>query len=98
VLLVTEPTPFGLYDLKLMVDTVKKIGRKHGIVINKAGLNYQPLYDYIQKEGIPLLGEIPFRKEYAKAYSTGKILPEHDSNLRNLFQSIIGKVIHEKTV
>ncbi len=98
VLLVTEPTPFGLHDLKLMVETVKKLGRKHGIVVNKAGLHYRPLYDYIRQENIPLLGEIPFRKEYAKAYSTGKILPEQDRGLRHTFQSIIEQVIHEETV
>jgi MinD superfamily P-loop ATPase len=98
VLLVTEPTPFGLYDLRLMVETVKTIGKKYGIVINKAGLYYQPLYDYIKKEEIPLLGEIPFSKEYAKAYSTGKILPENDNTLINLFQTIIKQVIHAETV
>jgi len=98
VLLVTEPTPFGLHDLQLIVEPVKPLGKKHGIVVNKAGLNYLPLYDYIKKEEIPLLGEIPFRKEYAKAYSTGIILAEHDDGIRALFQTIIKQVIHEETV
>jgi len=94
VIMVTEPTPFGLHDLKLMTDTVKKLGKKHGIVINKAGLEYRPLYDYIKKEEIPLLGEIPFKKEYAMAYSQGDILPEKDESLRNTFIGIIKKIVN----
>lgn len=98
VILVTEPTPFGLHDLKLMTETVKQLDKKHGIVINKAGLNYRPLYDYIRKENISLLGEIPFKKEYAKAYSLGKLLPEVDPELKNTFQTIVKQLINGESV
>ncbi|MBN1413887.1 MAG: ATP-binding protein [Bacteroidales bacterium] len=98
VIMVTEPTPFGLHDLRLMTETVKQLGKKHGIVINKAGLDYHPLYDYIQEENISLLGEIPFRKEYARAYSQGILLPEYDPKLRKTFHAIIKQVINGETV
>jgi len=98
IIMVTEPTPFGLNDLKLMTETVKQIGKKHGIIINKAGLDYPPLYDYILKEKINLLGEIPFSKEFAKDYSQGKILTETNKSLQNLFVVIIKKLINGKTI
>ena len=97
VIMVTEPTPFGLHDLKLMTETVKQIGKAHGIVINKAGLDFPPLYDYILQERICLLGEIPFKKEYARAYSQGKILTETDNVLINIFVVIIKKILNGQT-
>ncbi len=98
VILVTEPTPFGLHDLKLMTETVNKLRKNHGIVINKAGLNYKPLYDYIHQNKIPLLGEIPFKREYAKAYSQGSLLVEYDPGLEKLFVDIINSIINGKTL
>lgn len=95
VIMVTEPTPFGLHDLKLMTETVKKIGKKYGIVINKSGLKYKPLYDYIESEKIPVLGEIPFQREYALTYSHGDILPEKNKELLEEFNKIINNVIRE---
>jgi len=98
VIMVTEPTPFGLHDLKLMVETVKQLGKTHGIIVNKAGLNYKPLYDYIHQNKISLLGEIPFKREYAKAYSQGSILVESDPGLQKLFVDIINSIIDGKTL
>lgn len=98
VIMVTEPTPFGLHDLKLMTETVKQLGKNHGIVINKAGLNYQPLYEFINHNKIPLLGEIPFKREYARAYSQGSLLVESDPGLLKLFIDMINLILHEKTL
>ena len=96
VILVTEPTPFGLYDLQLMVETVRKLNKKHGIVINKSGFPFDDLYEYIDSENITLLAEIPFKKEYARAYSLGEILPDYDTDLVKIYQEIINQIIHEK--
>ncbi|MBN2480463.1 MAG: ATP-binding protein [Bacteroidales bacterium] len=98
VVMVTEPTPFGLYDLKLMTETVKQLGKKCGIVVNKAGLEYEPLYDYIRDQEITLLGEIPFKKEYARAYSKGEILPEKDDRLKKIYINIIKSIMNGKAV
>jgi MinD superfamily P-loop ATPase len=98
VILVTEPTPFGLHDLKLLTETVQKLGKKHGIVINKSGLNYKPLYDYIHEHKLDLIAEIPFKKELAKAYSTGNIITEADEEIRRVFTGIINRVIDGQTL
>lgn len=98
VVMVTEPTPFGLNDLILMVDTVKQLGKKHGIIINKAGLDYKPLYEYISQNNIPLLGEIPFRKELAGAYSKGEIVAASGPEIRKVFENITRKLLHETSL
>ena len=71
--LVTEPTPFGLSDLKQSVQTLSSIGIPCGVVVNKAGLGNREVYRYLEEEHIPLLMEIPFDKELAAMYSGGKI-------------------------
>ncbi len=98
VILVTEPTPFGLHDLKLMVDTVKQIDKKHAIVINKAGYNYKPLYSYIKQEAIPIIGEIPFKKELAREYSKGKIITKNNKEIQQIFINIIKNILNEKAL
>jgi len=80
VILVTEPTPFGIYDLKLTVELVREINKPFGVVVNKAGLGNSEVYDFLKSEDIELLGKIPFSKEYASLYAKGKIvnnLPPH---------------------
>jgi len=94
VIMVTEPTPFGLHDLKLMVETVKQLNKKHGIVVNKAGLDYKPLYDYIHQNNITLMGEIPFSKTLAGAYSRGEIIAETSKEVTEIFRDIIIKILN----
>ncbi|MBN1784440.1 MAG: P-loop NTPase, partial [Candidatus Bathyarchaeota archaeon] len=70
-ILVTEPTPFGLHDLKITVQVLKDLGIPMGVVINRAGLGDRKVYEYCKKEKIPLLMEIPFSKRIAELYSRG---------------------------
>jgi len=70
-ILVTEPTPFGLHDLKITVQVLKDLGVSMGVVINRAGLGDRKVYEYCKKENIPLLMEIPFSKKIAELYSRG---------------------------
>lgn len=90
--LVTEPTPFGLNDLKLMVETMRKMKGKFGVVINRAGLGDNEIYDYLKSGNIDLLMEIPFDKNLARIYSEGKImvdeLPEINEKYVQLFEKI----------
>lgn len=74
VVLVTEPTPFGLYDLKLTVELLEEIDKDFGVVINKAGLGNDDVYNYLEKEGIEILGELPFDKDYAYEYANGNLI------------------------
>ena len=93
--LVTEPTPFGLHDLKLAVDTVRKMKIPFGVVINKADLGDESVKTFCLEEKIPVLGKIPFDRRVAVLYSRGdvasSILPEY----RVLFSSILERVLCE---
>ena len=79
VILVTEPTPFGLSDLKQSVETLKTINKPCGVIINREGLGNSEVAQYLEREKIPLLLEIPFKKEIAGLYSRGIIVARTDS-------------------
>lgn len=78
-LLVTEPTPFGLHDLKIAVSLVRKLSKPFGIVINKALDNNSLIKDFCEDEGIEILMEIPYSKEIAISYSGG-VLPVKENS------------------
>ncbi len=92
VLLVTEPTPFGLHDLSLAVEAVKLLGIPYGLVINRAGLGNDDVKTYAKKENLPILMEIPFDKRIAMAYSKGELLiealPAYKEMFKTLYESI----------
>lgn len=94
IILVTEPTPFGLNDLKLAVEVARKIKIPFGVIINRADLGDDKTEEYCKKENISILMRIPFRKELAVAYSTGNpivdIFPEYRKEFQNLFARIAG--------
>jgi MinD superfamily P-loop ATPase len=73
VVLVTEPTPFGLSDLRQSVETLRQIEKPFGVIVNKAGLGNRDVYKYLDEEDIPLLLEIPFSREIAIAYTSGQM-------------------------
>ena len=76
VLLVTEPTPFGLHDLKLAVGAVKILGIPCGLVINRSDIGDDQVKVYAGQEGLPILMEIPFDRRIAEAYSRGNMIVE----------------------
>jgi MinD superfamily P-loop ATPase len=76
VLLVTEPTPFGLHDLKLAFEAVKILGIPCGLVINRSDMGDDKVQAYARDEGLPVLMEIPFDRGIAEAYSRGEALVE----------------------
>ena len=96
VILVTEPTPFGLNDLKLSVETLKQLKRPFGVIVNRAGLGNREVYDWLQQNKIPLLLEIPFDREVARIYSEGRLLAEEKPAYQLQFKQVL-KVI-EKSV
>jgi len=69
--LVAEPTPFGLHDLKIMVEVLDKIKIPFGVVINRAGIGDKKLYEYCEDKETPILLEIPFQRRIAELYSQG---------------------------
>lgn len=92
VVLVAEPTLFGLHDLKLMVELVKNLNLPFGLVINKAGLGDDAIYKYIAEEGVQLLGEVPFSKAYASLYAKGNISGKIPSEIAEAYQDIINLI------
>ena len=91
-LLVTEPTPFGLNDLMLAVEVLRKLKIPFGVVINRSDLGDKKTDEYCKKENIPILMRIPFKEEIAKAYSKGQpiveVFPEYKKDFEDLFKTI----------
>lgn len=92
VILVTEPTPFGLHDLKLMIALLNETQIPFGIIINKAGLGNREIYDYLEKEKYELLGEIPFDQNYAAKYANGDLLKDIPPAINDSFYKITNKL------
>ena len=92
VLLVTEPTPFGLHDLKLTVEAVKILGIPCGLLINRSDMGDDRVKLYAEEERLPILMEIPFDRRIAEAYSRGEMLvdmmPEWKERFLNLYRQI----------
>ncbi len=92
VVLVTEPTPFGLNDLKLSVETLQTMNKSMGVVINRAGLGDNQIYEWLSEQDIPILMKIPFDKQIAQIYSEGKILAQENSCYKDAFLALWNKV------
>ncbi|MFP4383382.1 MAG: ATP-binding protein [Spirochaetia bacterium] len=92
VVLVTEPTPFGLNDLKLSVEMVRELGIPAGVVINRSGIGDGRMVRYLESEGIPLLGEIPDDRRVAEAYSRGKLMTDEFPRYRRIFLELAGEI------
>jgi MinD superfamily P-loop ATPase len=74
IILVTEPTPFGLHDLKLAVDTMRELNKKFGVVINRDGIGNEEVFKYCQLAKIPVIARIPNDRCIAELYSRGELL------------------------
>jgi MinD superfamily P-loop ATPase len=92
IILVTEPTPFGLHDLKLTIDIIKAIDKPFGVIVNKAGLGNEEIYQFLKKESIELLGEIPYHRGYAEKYAAGELLNNIPEEFKNYYCEIVGKL------
>ena len=94
-ILVTEPTPFGLHDLKITVQVLKDLEVPMGVVVNRAGLGDRKVYDYCKKENIPLLMEIPFSKKIAELYSRGVPFVVEMPDWKEKFMEVRDKIMGE---
>jgi MinD superfamily P-loop ATPase len=90
--LVTEPTPFGLNDLKLALQLTLLKGIPTGIVINRSDGTDSIIAEYAARVGVPVVGRIPFNRAYAETYAGGDLLvdafPEVRANLLDIFDAI----------
>jgi MinD superfamily P-loop ATPase len=92
VILVTEPTPFGMNDLNLAVEVVKQLGIPFGVIINRSDIGDDKVESYCKKENISILMRIPFKREIAIAYSKGEPMveafPAYKKDFQKLFNTI----------
>ncbi|NLK62602.1 MAG: ATPase [Fusobacteria bacterium] len=96
-ILVTEPTPFGVSDMKMVVELLKKLKIKFDVIINKACLGDDEIYKYCKSENIEIIGELPFNKEIAKLNSNGKLIT-NDKKYYNIFKKILMKIENKGSV
>ncbi len=92
VLLVTEPTPFGLHDLKLAVETVRELDLPFSVVINRCDEGDSGVENYCSRENLHVMLRIPHSRRMAEAYSIGGVLTETMPELLNEFRNIPAKV------
>jgi MinD superfamily P-loop ATPase len=94
VLLVTEPTPFGLNDLTLAVEMVRAMKLPFAVVINRAGIGDRKTQEYCRREGIKIMAEIPDDRRVAEAYSKGLLaceaVPEFRLRMEGLLDRLCG--------
>ena len=88
IVLVTEPTPFGFHDFKLAVEAFEPYGRPMAVVVNRAGLGDDRVYGFCSAHGLPIVAEIPYRRDIAEHYSKGLVLAELDRGLGELFTGL----------
>lgn len=92
VLLVTEPTPFGLNDLELAVEMVRALGLPFGVAVNRDGMGNKDVFEYCEKERIPILLTVPNDREIAYAYSRGVLATKAKPQLEFCFLNLYEKL------
>jgi len=90
VILITEPTPFGLYDLSLAVETMRHLDKPFGVVVNRYGIGNDDVLAYCYKEEIPNLASIPNQRHIAELYSNGEVLYTAVPIVREAMDKILG--------
>jgi MinD superfamily P-loop ATPase len=94
-ILVTEPTPFGLHDLKLAVDVVRHLDVPFGVIINRDGIGDKKVELYCQKEKIPVLMKILHSEEIARLYSDGIPFVNELTSWRDEFKKLFNQIGEE---
>lgn len=95
VLLVTEPTPFGLSDLRQSVETLKTMNKQCGVIINRADIGDNGVKDYLSEKQIPLLGVINYETDIARSYSEGRLITDENDIMAGFFAGLADKIISE---
>jgi len=92
---VTEPTPSALHDLKRVLYLARHFKIKHGIVINKFDLEREfckKIESFTRKEKIPIIGRIPYRKDFVDSMIKMKPVVEINKGYKKIFKEIIKKL------
>jgi len=90
--LVTDPTPFGISDLKLAVEMCRKIGQEPVVIVNRAEYLNDELKQYCNQANLEIIGEIPDDRKIAEVYSVGDIVVDKLPRYKKLFEKLAGKI------
>ena len=93
VLLITEPTPFGLHDLKLAVATVRQLGKPFGVVLNRHGIGDDKVQAYCAAQDIPLVACIPNSRQIAETYAAGKLLYRDVPEVKDAVETVAAFIL-----
>jgi MinD superfamily P-loop ATPase len=94
--IVSEPTPFGVSDMKMVVEMLGNMKIPFGVVVNKAGLGNDEIYEYCSEKNIEVLENIPFSEEIAKMYAIGEMMCTGNEKYNLYFKNIISKIMDMK--
>ncbi|MBN2768308.1 MAG: ATP-binding protein [Campylobacterales bacterium] len=89
VILITEPTPFGLNDLTLAVETMKVLEKKIGVIINRHGIGNNSVEEYCAKEQIPIIAKIKNDKTVARCYAKGELIYPKIEHFKESIEEIV---------
>jgi MinD superfamily P-loop ATPase len=92
ILLVTEPTPFGLHDLKQVFGIARELGIPAGVVVNRDGIGDNAVEAYCAEVGLPILLRIPMERRFAEAIANGKTLVDAAPEYRPLFSELLENI------
>ncbi len=92
VILVTEPTPFGLHDLKLAAEVVRNFSKPCGVIINRSDLGDDRVERWCGQMNIPVLLQIPFERNIAEGYARGQSMVESAPGLRPVLQALLQEI------
>ena len=98
IILVAEPTPFGLHDLKLMLALVREIDKPFGVVINKANMGNRDLHEFLEKEQVEILTEIPFSLSYASQYASADLFEKTPVDIQAAHQQIMERLSEKSLI
>jgi len=96
VILVTEPTPFGLHDLTLAVDTMKELKKEFGVIVNRHGIGNDDVLEYCKRENIPVLAKIPNDRRIAELYSRGELIYKKFPEVKKQLLKIRSYILERK--
>ncbi len=98
IILVTEPTPFGLNDLVLAIETMRELRKPFGVVINRYGVGNDDVIKYCEEENIDIIAKIPNKREIAEIYSRGESLYDKIPEVAEELQKIENFILNKKIV
>lgn len=91
-IIVSEPTPFGVSDMKMVVEMLRSMNIPFGVVVNKAGLGNNEIYEYCRDEKIDILENIPYSRDIAEFYAHGVIFSQNIESYKKLFTNLFQKI------